>query len=87
MKGLWESLEPPTTIHKKQTTTTHNHPQSRMQPPTNTRNYPKPPTNIPKTTHNHPKITQKRQNLFNTETDVDIDSDMKQWYIYMGVYV
>ena len=73
MKGLWESLEPPTTIHKKQTTTTHNQPQS--------------PTNTPKTTHNHPKITQKRQNFFNTETDVDIDSDMKQWYIYMGVYV
>ena len=67
-------------------TTIHNHPQL----PTITHNYPQPPT----TTQ---KLPPKKQNchiqLFyctsdvNTETDVDFDSDMKQWYIYMRVYL
>ena len=37
-------------------------------------NHPQPHTTI----HNHPNITQKSQNVYvNSETDVDIDNDMK----------
>ena len=61
--------------------TTHNHSQKTNH------NHPQLSAITYATTHNHPKITHKRQKIFNTETDVDIDSDMKQWYIYMGVYV
>ena len=66
-----------------------------MQPPTTIHNHLQPSTTIQKNTHNHPKITQKSQNLsqtvmlcildVNPETDVDFDSDMKQWHIYMCV--
>ena len=65
-----------------------------MQPATTIHSDLQPPKKTPKTTHNHPKITPKSQNLsqlcyctldVNIETDIDFDSDMKQWCIYMYV--
>ena len=71
--------------HPKPATTIHNHPKTIHNHP---KNHPQPPMTI----HNHPKITQKSQLFYctldvNTETGVDFDNDMKQWYIYMCVSV
>ena len=74
--------------HPQPSTTTH-HPQP---PKKTTHKHPE----LPRTIHNHPKVTQKSQNLsqtcyctldVNAETGVSFDSDMKQWYIYMFVFV
>ena len=77
--------------HPQPSATTHNHSQpSTKKPPTATYNHPEPF----KTTQKLPKKAETcyKQLCYctldvNTETDVDLDSDMKQWYIYMCVYV
>ena len=84
-------MQPATTTHNhpEPPKTIHNHPQLPTtiyiysQPSKTTHNYPQ----LPKTIHNHPKSTPKMQNLsqivmllcldVNTETDFDVDSDMK----------
>ena len=81
--------------HPQLPTTIHNHPQPSTTPPpaTTIRNHPQPSTTTQKTTHNHQELPKKAKTFhiqlfyctldFNTETDVDFDSDMKQWYIYI----
>ena len=51
-----------------------------MQPPTATQKLPK----VAKTCHKH--LCYCTLDV-NTETDVDFGTDMKQWYIYMSVYL
>ena len=74
--------QPPTTTKK----TVCNHPKT----PRTIYNHPQPPTTTQKLP---PKNKTCHMQLFyctldvNTETEVDFDTDMKQWYIYMCVYV
>ena len=70
---------------------THNHPQSpttilnHLQPLTIIYNHPQPPKKLPKKVKTcHKQLCYCTLDV-NNETDVDFDSDMKQWYIYMCV--
>ena len=82
--------------HPQLPATTHNHPQQPKTTQKAVQNYPKTPTTVynhtqpPTTTQKLPKKAKTCHiQLFhctldvNTETDVDFDSDMKQWYTYM----
>ena len=84
--------------HPQLPTTTHNHPQQPTTTQKSFRNHPQAPTTIynhpqpPTITQKLPKKAKTCDTqLFyctldvNTETDVDFDSDMKQWYIYRCV--
>ena len=52
-----------------------------MQPPTTIHNHPQPSTTTQK--------LHKKTKTFdvNTETDIVIDNDIKQWYLYTCVYI
>ena len=58
-----------------------------MQPPATTQNHPQPPITTQKPPKNYPKKPKLATNSYCTETDVNFDSDMKQWYRYMCVSV
>ena len=84
--------QPSTTIqnHPQPSTTTHNHPQPFTTTQKLTHNQPQPFTTTQKLPEKA-KICHKQLCYCtldaNTEADVDFDSDMKQWYIYMCVSV
>ena len=78
-------MQPPRTTQNNPKTI-HNHPQ----PSKTTHNYPQPSTTtqkLPKKAKTCHKQLCYRTLDVNTETNVDFDSDMKQWYIYMFVCV
>ena len=80
----------PKTIHKPSTTTqktTHKHPQLPKKPPTTDHNHPEPPKNYSKKPRPVTNSYAIPFQMFILKQTLSFDSDTKQWYIYMCVYL